>query len=116
VPQVNRRELMRTASAMRRWERLNEGPNKQLQRQASGDPAAARSEAVRKLKTQLRKLMKWLHHDRHYPYNFYCECGCCEPVPLTIEEYDALGGKTVYRAGHAPLEKRYGATIRPGDE
>jgi hypothetical protein len=86
---------------MRRWERLHEDPNKQLQRQASGDPAAERSETVRKLNTHLRNLMKWLPHDRDQPYNFYCECGCCEPVRLSVAEYDGLAGKPVYLAGHA---------------
>jgi hypothetical protein len=94
---------------------LNEDPNKQLQRQASRDTAAERSETVRNLNTQLLKVMKLLH-DRDHPYNFYCECGCCDSVQLTIDEYDALGGKAVYRAGHAPLEKRYRVTIRTGDE
>jgi hypothetical protein len=101
---------------MRRWERLHEDPNKQLQREASGDPAAERSETVRKLNAQIRKLTKWESHDNDYFYVFFCECGCCEPVRLTIAEFDGLEGKTVYRAGHAPLERRYAVTIRPGDE
>ncbi len=75
-----------------------------IERRARGDPAAERSETVRKLNTQLRKLIKWLPHDRDYPYNFYCECGCCEPVQLTIEEYDALAGRPVYLAGHLTTE------------
>jgi hypothetical protein len=98
---------------MRRWERLHEESNKQLQRQASGDPAAERSETVRRLNAQLRKLMKWLPHDDDYAYTFYCECGCCEPGQLTSAEYDALEDQPVYLEEHAPLEKRYGVTIRP---
>jgi hypothetical protein len=82
---------------------LNEDPNKQHQRQASRDTVAERSETVRNLNVQLRKVMKLLPHDRDHPYNFYCECGCCDSVQLTIDEYDALGGKAVYRAGHAPI-------------
>jgi hypothetical protein len=86
-----------------------------VERRARGDPAAERSETVRRLNAKLRKLVKWLPHDRDYPYRFYCECGCCEPVQLTIEEYDALEEQAVYRAGHAPPEKRYGVSITPGD-
>jgi hypothetical protein len=85
---------------MRRWERLNEEPNKQLQRQASGNPAAKRSETVRRLNAQLRKLMTFLPHDRHHPFTFYCECGCCEPGQLSTAEYDALEGQPVYLDGH----------------
>jgi len=80
--------------------RLNEDPNKQLQRQASGDPAVERSETVRNLNTQLRKLIKWLPHDSDYECTFFCECGCCEPLQLTVAEYDALAGRPVYVAGH----------------
>jgi hypothetical protein len=94
---------------------LNDDPNKQLQRRASRDPAAERSETVRNLNTQLRKVMKLLPHDHDDPYNFYCECGCCDSVQLSIDEYDALGGRAVYRAGHAPLQ-HYRVTIRTGDE
>jgi len=71
-----------------------------IERRARGDPAAERSETVRKLNMQLRRVFKWLPHDRGYPYNFYCECGCCESVQLTIAEYDALEDKPVYLAGH----------------
>jgi hypothetical protein len=95
--------------------RLHEKLDKRFLRQGPADSAAGRTETVRSLNTQLRKLMEWLPHDRDYPYNFYCECGCCEPVPLTIPEYDSLEGKAVHRAGHAPFEKRYGVIIRPGD-
>jgi hypothetical protein len=86
-----------------------------VQRQASGDPAAERSETVRRLNTQLRKLIEWLPHDADFESNFFCECGCCEPVRLTVAGYDALAGEPVYLAGHTVLEKRYGVTIRQSD-
>ena len=81
--------------------RLYEERDKWSLRQGSPDPVAERSETVRRLNTQLRKLIEWLPHDSDYQCNFYCECGCCEPVLLTVAEYDSLGDKTLFRAGHA---------------
>jgi len=59
--------------------------------------------------------MEWLAHDEDFESNFFCECGCCEPVRLTVARYDALAGEPVYLAGHTVLEKRYGVTIRQSD-
>lgn len=55
---------------------------------------------MRKLNAQVRKVIEWLPHDSDYQCNFYCECGCCESVQLTIKEYDALAGSPVHLAGH----------------
>jgi hypothetical protein len=84
---------MRSRPALRR---LHEDPNTQPSR----DPAGQRSEAVRKLNTQVRNVIEWLPHGEGTSLDFFCECGCCEPVELTIAEYDALDGEPVYRAGH----------------
>lgn len=60
---------------------------------------------------QIRKILELESHEENYRCNFFCECGCYGPAPLTVAEYDALEGTTVYREGHAPLEKRYGVVI-----
>jgi hypothetical protein len=90
---------MRRRPALRR---LHENPKKQtiVQRRASGEPAAERAEPARKLNMQVRKIIERLPHDDDYSLDFFCECGCCEPVRLTIAEYDALEGKPAYLAGH----------------
>lgn len=77
------------------------------------DPADKRSAAGRKLNEQIRHIIELESHDGDYHCNFFCECGCYEPAPLTIGEYDALHGKTLYREGHAPLEKRFSVVIHP---
>jgi hypothetical protein len=84
---------MRPRPALRR---LHEDPNTQ----PPGDPARQRSEAVRKLNSQVRKVIECLPHDAGTSLHFFCECGCGEPVQLTIAEYDALDGEPVYRASH----------------
>jgi hypothetical protein len=76
----------------------------------SGD----RIDAVRMLNAQIRKIIELESHDANFSYNFFCECGCYEPAELTVAEYDALEGTTVYREGHAPLERRYRIIIHPG--
>src|SRR5690242_19556113 len=63
---IYRREIRGRQARCGDGERLNQDPNKQLQRQASRDPAAERSETVRNLNTQLRKVMKLLAHDRDH--------------------------------------------------
>ena len=84
-----------------------------FERRASGNPAAERSEAVRRLNAQIRRIIELESHDDEFRINFYCECGCYEPAELTVAEYDALEGKTVYREGHAPLERHYRVIIHP---
>lgn len=92
---------MRRCRALRR---LNEPINRQtiVQRRAPGELVAERAAPVRKLNAQVRAVIARLPHDGAYSLQFFCECGCCEAVLLTIAEYDALEGKPVHRAGHAP--------------
>lgn len=67
-------------------------------------PAAERSEPVRKLNVQIRKVIEWLPHGKDCSPGFFCECGCCESVELTLAEYDALEGKPIYLAYHLAPE------------
>jgi hypothetical protein len=66
----------------------------------TNNPAAERSEPVRKLNVQIRKVIEWLPHGKDCSPGFFCECGCCESVELTLAEYDALRGKPVCLPGH----------------
>ena len=78
-------------------------------------PAAERSERVRKLNVQIRKVIEWLPHGKDCSPGFFCECGCCESVELTLAEYDALEGKPIYLAYHLAPEATSALTTRqPG--
>lgn len=80
---------------------MHEDINKKtrIQRQAADELPPEPGELVRKLNTRVREIIERLPHQSDYSLEFFCECGCCEPVKLTIGQYDALGGKPVYRAG-----------------
>lgn len=88
--------------------------NDDLNTHSTGDPLDKRSKTVRVLNTQLRHIIELESHDEDFLFHFFCECGCYEPAELTVAEYDALADTTIYREGHAPLERRYGVTIHPG--
>jgi hypothetical protein len=90
---------MRRRRALRR---LHGNTNKQtiVQKRAADESVAEPAELVRKLNTRVREVIELLPHDGNYLLDFYCECGCCDSVRLTIAEYDALKGKPVFRAGH----------------
>jgi hypothetical protein len=76
--------------------------NKQtiVQRRADGESVTEGGGPVRKLNAQIRKVIERLPHDKDLSLAFFCECGCCEAVQLTIAEYDASVSKPLYLAGH----------------
>jgi hypothetical protein len=87
---------MRPRPALRRL-------HEDLNTQSTVDPAGEGSEAVRKLNAQVRRIIDCLpHRDKHTLLDFLCECGCCEPVRLTLSGYDAHArtGRPVYLTGH----------------
>jgi hypothetical protein len=70
-------------------------------RQLTIEIVAERTAPASAANAQIRQVVERLPHDAGYSLQFFCECGCGEPVLLTIAEYDALVGGPVYRNGHA---------------
>jgi hypothetical protein len=91
---------MRRRRVLRRLHNKNIKKQTFVQQRAPSQPVAEAAELVHKLNTRVREIIERLPHDDDYSLEFFCECGCLEPVQLTTTEYDALEGQPVYRVGH----------------
>lgn len=91
---------MRQRRVLRRLHENIDKKKTRVQRRAANESVPEPGQLVRNLNTRVREIIKRLPHQRDYSLAFFCECGCSEPVQLTIDQYDALEGKAVLRAGH----------------
>ena len=74
----------------------------------SGDNSerAAKGNLARELNRQIREIGRSLTEpdDADEELTFFCECGCLQPVQLTLWGYDAAPG--ALREGHSRPEER----------
>jgi hypothetical protein len=91
----NAREHARQAQA-----RVANGSARRARLVAVEEPAPARATAAREVNARISEVAETLTAEGdEATYTFFCECGCLEPVPLTLAGYaDAAGA---LREGHA---------------
>lgn len=74
----------------------------------SGDDSERRAKGnlARELNRQIREIGRSLTepNDASEELTFFCECGCLQPVRLTLEDFDA--GPGALREGHSRPEGR----------
>jgi hypothetical protein len=74
----------------------------------SGDDSerGAKGNLARELNQQVREIGRTLTEpdDASEELTFFCECGCLQPVRLTLEVFDAAPG--ALREGHSRPEDR----------
>lgn len=68
---------------------------------AVGAPISAAAEAAQEVNARIAAVAETLTvNGDDASYTFFCECGCLQPVPLTLAEYASAA--CALRAGHAP--------------
>ena len=66
----------------------------------------ARAQLAREMNLSFQEIASGLSakRDDDFEVTFYCECGCLEPVKLTLSDFEAAGG--ALKPGHSRPEVR----------